>query len=46
MEDNKIKKHRTMQGSPREKANVEAEKGETILTSDEISNQKSISYRR
>lgn len=42
MEDNKIKKHRTMQGSPREKANVEAEKGETILTSDEISNQKKV----
>jgi len=42
MEDHKIKQHRTMQGSPRAKANIEAEKGETILTSDETTNEKKL----
>ena len=40
--DNRIRKHRTMQGAPRDKANIEAEKGETILTSDELSNEKKL----
>lgn len=42
MEDHKIKQHRTMEGSPRAKANIEAEKGETILTSDETTNEKKL----